>query len=173
MKKLPSTSWERNTVQRTFLQNHERMNHESFSKLCRCLVLLLSIVHDKVLLYRMENKLFYSILFLFTFKVKCLTALSLRPAQLPSSTQLTKPNPMYTKPNPMFTKPNTMFSKPNQCSPNQTQCSPNQTPFCLSKQYLHSQLFFTSVSRSNCLVLTEYTKRRVLSTVGNALKGLC
>jgi hypothetical protein len=38
--------------------------HEAFSKLCRCLVLLLSIVHDNVLFYRTENNLFYVIFFL-------------------------------------------------------------------------------------------------------------
>ncbi len=38
-------------IQIVFLQNDERMNHEAFRKLCRCLVLLLSIVHDNVLSY--------------------------------------------------------------------------------------------------------------------------
>jgi hypothetical protein len=35
-------------IQRIFLQNDERVNHEAFRKLCRCLVLLLSIMHDNV-----------------------------------------------------------------------------------------------------------------------------
>ncbi len=45
-----------------FLQN----DHEEFSKLCRCLVFLLSMVHDNVLSYRTENELFYFIFILFS-----------------------------------------------------------------------------------------------------------
>jgi hypothetical protein len=44
-------------IQRIFLQNDERMNHEAFRKLCRCLVLLLSIMHENILSYR--NKINY------------------------------------------------------------------------------------------------------------------
>jgi hypothetical protein len=43
-----------------FLQNDKHLDLEAFSKLCRCLVLLLlSIVHVNALSYRSENKLFY------------------------------------------------------------------------------------------------------------------
>ncbi len=53
-----------------FLQIDDCWNHdEAFSKLCRCLVLFLYVVHDNVLSYGTENNLF---LFLFFFSLRLL-----------------------------------------------------------------------------------------------------